>query len=300
MTKTRRTRRALAVALAAMLLLAGTASAGFPTFDIAAFGQRLQEAITNNAQLAAVGSIITNTSTMITTLNSQLDQAFRFAEGQIGALTNWQQMFPVADILGTPAQVQGWITRAGTVRDRAGRIASGALAALPTEADIRGTWAAAPALAPIGTPAVAAPPESRADLAARLALQAGQVLGRYNQVLDARGAAAERNAQLLDDIRQKLEDLAADPGVSSTALQQKQISAAAAAGDLMAAQLQLAALREEHDLEQQAAAREAVAAQQAANLAGIEAAFAGTDAILARYDAGAADAAGVTPVLPAY
>lgn len=300
MTKPRRTRRILAAALAAMLLLAGTASAGFPTFDIAAFGQRLQDAISGNARLAAIGSVIANTSTMISTLNSQLDQAFQFAEGQIGALTNWQRLFPVADVLGAPAEVQGWITRAGTVRDRAARIASGALAALPTEADIRGTWATAPALAPIGTPAVAPPAESRADLAARLALRAGQVLGRSNEVLGQRGAAAERNAQLLDDIRQRLEDLAADPGVSSTALQQKQISAAAAAGDLMAAQLQLAALREEQELEQQAAAREAVAAQQAAILAGVEAAFAGTDAVLARYDAGAADAATTTPVLPAY
>ena len=299
-SKPGRTRRALAVALAALLLLAIPASAGFPTFDIAAFGQRIQTAITQNAQLVAIGSVISNTTTMITALQSQLDQAFRFAEGQISALTNWQQLFPVAEVLGTPAQVQGWITRARQVGDRARRVASGALAALPAESDIRGAWAAAPLHTPLGPPPVAPPPQSRADLAAQRSQDLAALLARFDAIAGERGAAAERNAQLLDDIRQRLDDLAADPGVSGTALQQKQISAAAAAGDLMAAQLQLAALREEQALEERAAAREALAALDAANLAGIEAAFNGTDAILALYDATGADAAFSSPALPVY
>ncbi len=151
MTKSRRKRRTLASAFAAVLLLAASASAGFPTFDIAAFGQRVHNAITSNAQLAGIASLITNTTTMINTLDSQLNQAFLFAEGRIGALTNWNQMFPVATVLGAPGQVQGWITRAGQVRTRAEQLASGVLAALPTEADIRGAWAAAPVTTPIGT-----------------------------------------------------------------------------------------------------------------------------------------------------
>ena len=299
MTKSRSRRRLLAAALAA-LLLATTATAGFPTFDVAAFGQRVHNAITSNAQLAGITSLITNTTTMISTLDSQLNQAFQFAEGRIGALTNWTQMFPGASVLGTPGQVQGWISRAGQVRTRAERLASGLLAPLPTEAGIRGAWASAPVTTPIGPPVVPPPAETRADLAARLARERAQVIARLDALTSARAAAAERNAQLLEDIRQRLEGIAADPEVSATALQQKQISAAAASGDLLAAQLQVAALQEELAVEEAAAQREAVAAQQAAALAGVEAAFNGTAAIMARYDdAGANDAFG-KPQLPVY
>ena len=300
MTKSRRKRRTLASAFAAVLLLATTASAGFPTFDIAAFGQRVHNAITNNAQLAGIASLITNTTTMINTLDSQLNQAFEFAEGRIGALTNWTQMFPVATVLGAPGQVQGWISRASQVRTRAEQLASGMLAALPTEADIRGAWASAPVTTPIGSPVVAPPAETRADIGARIAQERADVIGRLDALTSARAAAAERNAQLLEDIRQRLEGIAADPGVSATALQQKQISAAAASGDLLAAQLQLAALQEELAVEEAAAQREAVAAHQAAAVAGVEAAFNGTAAIMARYDAAGADDAFTAPQLPAY
>ena len=282
MTKSRRKRRTLASAFAAALLLAGSASAGFPTFDIAAFGQRVQQAISSNAQLAGIASLITNTTTMISTLDSQLNQAFQFAEGRIGALANWTQMFPAATVLGAPGQVQGWITRAGQVRTRAERLAAGLLAPLPTEADIRGAWAAAPVTTPIGPPVVEPPAETRADIGARIAQERADVIARLDAITSARAAAAERNAQLLEDIRQRLEGIAADPGVSATALQQKQISAAAASGDLLAAQ------------------REAVAAHQAAAVAGVEVAFNGTAAIMARYDAAGADDAFTAPQLPAY
>ncbi len=302
MTQSRsgRPRRTLAVALASLLLLATSASAGFPTFDVAAFGQRVQAAITENSQLVALGTVIQNTTTMIATLQSQVDQALRFAEGRISALTSWNALFPAADVLGAPAQVQGWITRTGQVRDRARRIASGALAAVPTEADIRSAWALAPAPTPLGTPPVPPPPRSRADLHAQREQALATLLGRYDRILGDRGAAAERNAQLLDDIRQRLEGIAADPGISGTALQQKQISAAAATGDLVAAQLQLAALREEQALEEQAAKREALATYREATLDGIQAAFAGTVAVMARYDGTGADAASTTPTLPVY
>ena len=100
--------------------------------------------------------------------------------------------------------------------------------------------------------------------------------------------------------RRRLEGIAADPGVSATALQQKQISAAAASGDLLAAQLQVAALREELAVEEAAAQREVVAAHQAAAVAGVEAAFAGTAAIMARYDGAGADDAFTAPRLPVY
>ena len=105
---------------------------------------------------------------------------------------------------------------------------------------------------------------------------------------------------MLADIRGRLQSIASDTEVSGTALQQKQLSAAAANGDLLAAQMQVAALREELAVEEAAAAREAAAALEAATVAGIEAAFNGTAAIMARYDAAAADTAFSEPRLPVY
>lgn len=298
-TTSRRRRLALAAALAATLA-AASARAGFPTFDVAAFGQRVQEAVNNNAQLAAIGSIVTNTTTMVTTLSNQLDQALRAAEGQISALSNWTQLFPTAEVLGPAADVQGWIARAGQARDRAGRIASGALAAVPSEAEIRGAWGAAPSASALGTPVIPPPAETRADVGARLALERGAVFARLDAITSARAQAAERHAQLLADIRGRLESIASDTAVSGTALQQKQLSAAAANGDLLAAQMQVAALREELAVEEAAASRESAAALEAATVAGIQAAFDGTAAIMGRYDAAAADTAFSAPRLPAY
>ena len=299
MTQSRPRRRLLAAALAG-LLLAATATAGFPTFDVAAFGQRVQKAINDNAQLAGITSLVTNTTTMISTLDSQLDQAFQFAEGRIGALANWTQMFSGADVLGGPAQVQGWINRVGAIRNRAERLAAGTLGALPTEADVRSAWAAAPMRPPIGTPVVPPPVETRADLGARLVRERTVVVARLDAITSARAAATARHAQLADDIRGRLEGIAADPGVSATALQQKQVSVAAAHGDLMAAQLQVAALQEELAIEEVAARREAAAAYQAAKLDGIRAAFVGTAAIMARFDDAGADDAFNRPQLPVY
>ena len=299
MTQSRPRGRLLAAALTA-LLLAATATAGFPTFDVAAFGQRVQKAINDNAQLAGITSLVTNTTTMIRTLDSQLNQAFQFAEGRIGALANWNAMFPTADVLGAPAQVQGWITRAGQVRNRAAQLAAGSLGALPTEADVRGAWGAAPVTTPIGTPVVPPPAETRADLGARLSRERATVFARLDTIISARAEAAARHAQLADDIRGRLEGIAADPGVSATALQQKQISVAAAHGDLMAAQLQVAALQEELAIEEAATRREAAATYQAAKLDGIQAAFDGTAAIMARYDDVGADTAFTRPQLPVY
>ena len=260
----------------------------------------MQQAVNSNAQLAAIASLVTNTTTMINTLDSQLDQAFEFAEGRIGALGNWTGMFPAADVLGAPGQVQGWITRAGQLRDRAARLAAGTLAALPTEADVRGAWAAAPVTTPIGTPVVPPPAETRADLGARLARERAAVFSRLDTITGARAGAAARHAQLADDIRQRLEGIAADPEVSGTALQQKQVSVAAAHGDLLAAHLQAAALREELAIEEATARREAASAVQRAKVTGIAAAFVGTAAIMARYDDAAADAAFNRPPLPVY
>lgn len=299
MTQSRLRTRLLPSALAAVLL-AASATAGFPTFDVAAFGQRVQKAINDNAQLAGITSLVTNTTTMISTLDSQLNQALNFAEGQISALANWTQMFPVADVLGAPAQVQGWITRAGGIRNRAGQIAAGTLAPLPTEADVRGAWGAAPVTIPLGPPVVPPPAETRADLGARLTRERGAVVARLDMIVSAQAAAAERHAQLLEDIRQRLEGIAADPEVSGTALQQKQVSVAAAHGDLLAAQLQVAALREERTVEESTARRAAAAALQQAKVAGIRAAFDGYSATMARYSDAAADAAFSLPVLPAY
>lgn len=295
----RRRRLALAAALAATLA-AATARAGFPTFDVAAFGQRVQKAVTDNAQLAAVGSIVTNTATMVTTLANQLDQALEYAEGQIGALANWTQMFPTSEVLGPAAEVQGWIARAGQARDRAGRIAAGTLAAVPSEADIRSAWAAAPGASALGTPVIPPPAETRADVGARLGRARAAVFGRLDAITSARAQAAERHAQLLEDIRTRLEGIASDTEVSGTALRQKQLSAAAANGDLLAAQMQVAALREELAVEEAAATREAAAALEAATVAGIRAAFNGTAAIMGRYDAAAADTAFSAPRLPTY
>ncbi len=64
--------------------------------------------------------------------------------------------------------------------------------------------------------------------------------------------------------------------------------------------MQLAALQEELAVEEAAAQREAVAAHQAGAVAGVEAAFAGTAAIMARYDAAEADDAFTAPQLPVY
>ncbi len=292
-------RRGLAVLLV-LGLLAGGAHAGFPTFDVAAFGQRVQKAVNDSAQLAAVGSIVTNTTTMVTTLSSQLDQALQAAEGQISALTNWQDLFPVADVLGAPEEVRGWITRAGRIRSRVERIANGSVAALPDETDIRGAWAAAPVRAPLGSPPVRPPVESRADRAARSTRELATSLDRLDALTGERGAAAERRALLLQDVRERLENLAGDAGVSGTALAQKQVSAAAASGDLLAAHLQLAALREEALVEEAAARRTALAASEAAITSGIRSAFESTRTLLARHDEAGADGAVAQPVLPVY
>ena len=299
-TRSKRGRLALAAAAAALLAGGGAARAGFPTFDVAAFGQRLQEAITENAQAASLITLVTNTTSMIAALDSQLSQALQAAEGQIGALTNWGQMFPASEVLGAPAQVQGWIGRAAALRDRAGRVASGALAALPAEADFRAAWAAAPATAPIGTPVLPPAAASRADIAARAAQQRAAALGRLDEIASQRALAAERHAGLLEDVRQRLVDIAGDTEASSTALQQKQLSAAAAGADMQAAMLQLQALREELEIEEAVAKREAAAELSRAGLEGVTAVFTGTAALMARFDRAGADAAFAGQVRPAY
>ena len=301
-TKTRFRRGWLALAALAVALLGGgsAARAGFPTFDAAAFGQRLASAIANNAQVASLASIVTNTTTMINTLDSQLSQALRAAEGGIGALTNWSGMFPAGEVLGTVTEVQGWIGRAGTLRDRAGRVASGALAALPAEADIRAAWDAAPAGGSIGTPVLPAAAATRADIAARAEQRRAAVFGRLDEIASQRSLAAERHAELLQDVRQKLEGIASDTEASDTGLRQKQLSAAAAGADMQAAMLQLAALREELEIEEAVARREAVAELSAQGVAGVAATFTGTAALMARFDRAGADAAFARQVRPAY
>ena len=298
-TRSKRGRLALAAAAAALLAGGGTARAGFPMFDVAAFGQRVQQAITENAQAASLISLVTNTTSMIATLDAQLSQALQAAEGQIGALTNWGQMFPASEVLGTAAEVQGWIGRAETLRERAGRVASGALAALPDEADFRAAWNAAPAS---GSGPTVLPPAtaSRADIAARAAQARAAVFGRLDEIASQRALAAERHAGLLEDVRQRLVGIAGDTEASSTALQQKQLSAAAAGADMQAAMLQLQALREELEIEEAVAKREAAAELSRAGLEGVRAVFTGTAALMARFDAAAADAAFAGQVRPAY
>ena len=299
-TRSRRGRLALAAAAAALLAGGGAARAGFPTFDVAAFGQRVQQAVTENAQAASLITLVTNTTSMIATLDSQLSQALEAAEGQIGALTNWGQMFPAAEVLGTTAQVQGWIGRAAALRDRAGRVASGALAPLPPEADIRAAWNAAPATAPIGAPVLPAAAVTRADIAARAAQQRAVALGRLDEIASQRALAAERHAELLEDVRQRLVDIAADPEVSSTGLLQKQLSAAAAGTDMQAAVLQLQALREELEVEKAVARREAVANLGRAGVDAVQRTFTGTAALMARFNAAGADTAFAGQVRPTY
>ncbi len=298
-SKRRRARLALAALAAALLAGGGAARAGFPTFDAAAFGQRLQQAISSNAQVASLASLVTNTSSMITTLDSQLSQALRAAEGQINALTSWNALFPTAEVLGTATEVQGWIARAGTLRDRAGRVASGALAALPAEADFRAAWNAAPS-GGIGTPVLPPAAATRADLAAQGAQERAAVFGRLDELASQRSLAAERHARLLEDVRARLEDIAGDSEVSATGLQQKQLSAAAAAADIEAALLQMQALREELEIEKAVARREAAAELSRQSLAGVRAVFAGTAAMMARFDRTAADTAFAGQVRPTY
>ena len=299
-TRSRRGRLALAAAAAALLAGGGAARAGFPTFDVAAFGQRLQTAISENAQVASLASLVANTTTMINTLDSQLSQALRAAEGQISALSDWDQLFPSAEVLGSAAEVRGWIGRAGTLRERAGRVASGALAALPSEADIRAAWDAAPSRPPLGTPVL--PPEAatRADIAAQAAQRRAAVFGRLDEVASQRALAAERYAQLLEDVRARLGGIASDTEASTTGLQQKQLSAAAAGADLQAALLQLEALREELAIEEAVARREAVAELSRAAERGVRETFARSAALMARFDAAGADAAFAGQIWPRY
>lgn len=299
-SKRRRARLALATLAAALLAGGGAARAGFPTFDAAAFGQRLQQAISSNAQVASLASLVTNTTTMIDTLDSQLGQALRAAEGQIGALAGWTGLFPTAEVLGTATEVQGWIARAGNLRDRAGRVASGALAALPAEADIRAAWSAAPSTPPIGTPVLPAASLTRADIAAQAAQRRAAAFGRFDELASQRALAAERHAELLQDVRARLEDIAADGEVSDTGLRQKQLSAAAAGADIQAAQLQLNALREELEVEKEIARREAAAELARDGVEAVQAVFTQTAALMARFDGSAADAAFSGQVLPVY
>ena len=295
-------RGVLAVALAGGLLLAAGARAGFPTIDLAAFTQRVEAAVTANSQLAALATLVTNTTAMMTTLDNTIDQALRHAEGQISALGTWGDLFSgtAGGALGTAAEIQGWTARAGEIRTRAGRVASGALGALPAEAAIRGAWSAAPATRPIGTPPVPPPAESREALAARRARELAPILQRHDNLLAARGDLVERHAQLLQDMRGRLDDLAADTAVSDAALQQKAVSSGVAAADLLVAQGQLALLQEELAVQERTARREALAAHSAAVTAGIRAAFDGAARHLQGYNAQDADRAAVAPVMPAY
>lgn len=299
-SKPRRWRVALAALAAALLAGGGAARAGFPTFDAAAFGQRLQTAISQNAQVASLASLVTHTTSMIRTLDSQLGQALSAAEGRINALTNWNALFPTAEVLGTATEVQGWIARAGDLRDRAGRVASGALAALPAEADIRAAWSAAPSTPPIGTPVLPAASLTRADIAARAAQRRAAAFGRFDEMASQRALAAERHAELLQDVRARLEDIASDTEASGTGLRQKQLSAAALAADVQAAQLQLDTLRQELEVEKEIARREAAAELARQGVDAVQEVFTRTAALMARFDESAADAAFSGQVLPAY
>lgn len=301
-TRSSAKRGVFALALAGGLLLASAAHAGFPVVDLAAFAQRVETAITENSQLAALGTLITNTTAMMTTLDDTIDQALRHAEGRISPLGNWPSLFSgsAANSLGAAAEVQDWVTRLGQVRTRANRVATGALGALPAEADIRGAWQAALAPPPIGTPALPPPAESREALAARHAQELAPVLQRQDELLAARGDLVERHAQLLEDMRGRLDDLASDTAISEAALQQKAVSAGTAAADLLAAQGQLALLREELAVQERTSQREALAAHSEAVVDGIRAGFDGAAQHLRGYNAQAADRAAVTAVMPAY
>lgn len=291
-----------ALALAGCLLLAAAAHAGFPVVDLAAFGQRVQTALTENSQLAALGTLITNTTAMMTTLDDTIDQALRHAEGQISALASWRDLFSdsAAGSLGAAAEIQDWAARLGRIRTRASDVAGGALAALPAEADVRGAWQAALAPRPIGTPALPPPAVSREALAAQHALDLAPVLQRHDALLAARGELVGRHAELLRDMRGRLDDLAADTAVSDAALQQKAVSAGTAAADLLAAQGQLELLREELAVQERTARREALAAHAEAVVEGIRAGFTGAARHLQGYDAQAADRAAATAVTPVY
>ncbi len=288
-------RRLAALALAGALLCGGIARAGFPTFDVAAFGQRVQGAINANAQLAAVASIVQNTLTMIARIETQIDHA----EGAIGALANWQQHFPAIAALGTASDIASFQARAASTLQRAQSLTASALE-LPAAADVRSAWALRPADTPLGPPVLPPPPTTRADRSAAARDAAQAAADARGQAYRERGEAYRRAAQKVEETAGKLSGIASDTVKSAAGLGQKQLSAAASLADLTGLLVQLELQREQQEIAREAAEREAVRDLHAAALDAVEATFTAHAQIMARFDAAGADAAVSTTVLPTY
>ena len=122
-------RRRAAWAAAGLLAAAGTLGAsGFPTFDVAAFGQRAVERIQSASQVTYLATIVTNTLAMLETLDDTLDHAFDVAEGAVGSVQDMASLMPGLE-LGQGQSLLDWKGRATRIRQRAANLASSA--ALP-------------------------------------------------------------------------------------------------------------------------------------------------------------------------
>lgn len=292
--------RRLVLSAALALLCAGVATAGFPTFDAAAFGQRLTELINSNQQVAAMVSLVQNTLTMITKMEDQLDHHLSVAEGRLGALAGWNQTFPALSGLGSATELADWRQRVSRTLQRAQRLGTSATD-LPSEADIRAAWAQRPTDAALGTPVVPAPALTRADVAAAARTEAQSQSTALGEFFRARAEAHQRLAGKLEETVGKLQGITVDTEVTSVAVGQKQLSTLASQADLEASGLQIELWREELEIQRQAKALEALQSFHETMLEGTRATWRAHTRLMGVYDAAAADAAVADgPRLPVY
>ena len=291
----------LAGTLAAALLAAPLAAAGFPVIDVPATAQRVLDAI--EQKIIAAQTTITASAAVqqVAQIATQIQQGREAAEGLIGRVTGWPRMIAsTATMLGSPGDLSAWLQSTQNLRARAERIENGTEALAPTPAEARGVWGSRPAFPPLGSTPPITPPVSRAEIAERRSQAVDDNTAALDDRLKRRAEALERSAQALDEAKQAAEQAKASTETSGTALQQTQRALTGTVADLLTSQEQREALREEREIAELAAQRAGLAQLRTQTLAGIDRLFAEAAALQGRYDAAGADLAFARPVLPSY
>ena len=291
----------LAGTLAAALLAAPLARAGFPVVDLPGAAQRVLDMI--EQKIIAAQTTITASSAVqqIAQIATQIQQGKEAAEGLIGRVTGWPSMIAsTATMLGSPGDLSAWLQATQNLRALAERIENGTEAPAPAPAEARAAWDRRPAFPPLGGAPLIPPPVSRAEIAERRSQAVDDNTATLDDLLKRRAEALERSAQALDEAKTAAEAAKGNTETSVTALQQTHRALTGTIADLLTAQEQRAALREEREIAERAAQRAGLAQLRTQTLAGIDRIFAEHAALQGRYDAAGADLAFARPVLPSY
>ena len=293
--------RLCTMAVAAALLATPIARGGFPVTDFVAAAQRVLDQVEQRIISAQSVQQTARLVEQVGRIRAQIQQDRDAAEGLIGRVTGWGRMVAsTAGMLGSPGDVGVWLQSAQDLSERARRIQAGSEAAPPAPAAARAVWARLPDFPPLGGTPPPPPTISRAEHAEQRAQSIADMSGRLDALLTRQAEALERNAQALEQARQATEETKGNTETGTTALQQKQQALTGTIADLLAAQEQREALREERALAELAERRTALARLETQVLIGIERVVAEAADLQARYDAAGADRALSRAVLPAY